>query len=966
MKELKEAVLEATFGGRRIFEELYPDSKQIFANNGKGFIRIRDEKTASAAFKLIEEKGKTSYWILRDFGSDTTMNAIDAYMHENGIRYFSEAVHRLAEQYGVDNSLKESVNKPKITSREAKPEEKEGEVKYETRDLTEAELKIMGPMVKKETMEKYNYKALKWYSTCKYNKDKGKLMLTTFYSTEDYPMFIHECGKFQKVYKPCEVNKAYRFFSIGIKPQDYIFGLEEAKKILDEKAAAYKRSEEGKQGLTADYFGLAWNKKDELVLDKIIICSGERDAMCLAAMGFIPIWFNSESAKKSVDVMKELFKIADKTYNVPDMDETGVEKGYELAREYPEIYTIQLPAWLKTFKDARLRPCKDLRDFVELRPNREEFKRLINMAQRAKFWHTNDKDKVEINSLSLLFFLKIHGFCKYKDDITKETKYIRINGYTITEYEPGQIRDYVRQSLFDMQAGNPVVETFINSRKTTNKIYEDLEPIEINFDSSDKNGRTLFFQNCCVTIHNNLESTEKPEDSGISITYKPTNNMYIWDNKIIPHRFKRLKPSFTYDWVNGTYQINLDNNPSKVMRYLINASRLYWREELEKYNLGIDDEDECKRINEEYAKQNQFNLCGPRLANDEYAIVNQLISFLNKVYVIGYLMHQYKIPSSAKAIWAMEWKNNDEGVSNGRSGKSLMFQCLEKLGLAEMVTLNGRNSKLTDNNHFMDRVSKKTDILLIDDADRNLDFNTFYAMITGSTTINPKNEKSFELRYEDAPNLVFTSNYPIPNNDASTMARILFVAFSDYYHVMSDNTDYKEERKVNHELGDLFTADYTEDEYNADINFFIDCLQFYLSCLQLNVPAIRPPMESIHKRILRQKMGEAFLQWAREFFNRDGRFVNAPVIRQAAYEDYCRTIERKAEQKGKTGWINAVRDYVKYCDDLKCFNPENHPFRQEDGRMIRTCEWRGVTKSYELIYIQTVNNELFTQDVAYT
>ena len=311
----------------------------------------------------------------------------------------------------------------------------------------------------------------------------------------------------------------------------------------------------------------------------------------------------------------------------------------------------------------------------------------------------------------------------------------------------------------------------------------------------------------------------------------------------------------------------------------------------------------------------------------------------------------------------MEWKNNSEGVSNGRSGKSLMFQCFEKLGLAETVTLQGRDGKLTDNNHFMDRVSKKTDILVIDDAKKGFDFDSFYTMITGSITINPKNEKSFELKYEDAPNIVFTSNFPIPNNDASTMARILFVAFSDYYHVMSSDTDYKEDKKVDHEVGNLFDNDYTEDEYNADINFFIDCLQFYLCCEAQKIPAIRPPMESIEKRILRNKMGEPFIQWAKEFFDRNGRFVDNPVIRQAAYQDYSDSIERSAEKKGKNSWLQALKSYIQYCDDLDCLNPDGHKFKQNDGRYMANTVYRGTNKTWELIYVKSVNKDRLSEDI---
>lgn len=971
MTNLKSAVLEATDGGRRIFEDLYPDSREIFANDGKGYIKLRSEKTASASFKLIENKGER-YWILKDFGDGTAFNAIDAYMHENGIRFFSEALHRLADIYNVDCTLNESINKPKITTRDANEDEKDGDVKYETRPITDAELAVMGPVVTREIMKEYDYYALAWYSICKFDQKTKRLRVTTFHSTEDYPIFLHDCvyekkdsqGKtvkanFQKIYKPFETNKAYRFFSIGQKPLNYIFGLNEAKHKLHNLTEDFKIIQQDNEKAKPSVCELA-ERDHKYILDKIIICSGERDAMCLAGMGYTPIWFNSESAKKNQEDMFELRKIADKIYNVPDSDDTGIDKGQELAREYIDLYTIELPAWLKHFKDSRKRPCKDLRDFIELRPSRTEFEKLLNMAQCAKFWSVNPKNhKIEMNSLSLLYFLKLNGFYKYKDEITKETKYIRLSGYTVTEYEASQIRDFIRKSLREMQAENSVVETYINSRKTNKNLFDDLDPIEIDFEASTKDGRTLFFQNVCCTIKNNLVETAAPEDSGISITYRPNNNKYVWENKIIPHKFKRLKPAFTFHWKETALQVNLENNPSKVMRYLINASRLYWREELEKYNSGIIDPIE----QEEYIKANQFNIYGPRLASMEGAWMNQALSLLNKIYVIGYLMHQYKIASSAKAIWAMEWKNNSEGVSNGRSGKSLMFQCFEKLGLAETVTLQGRDGKLTDNNHFMDRVSKKTDILVIDDAKKGFDFDSFYTMITGSITINPKNEKSFELKYEDAPNIVFTSNFPIPNNDASTMARILFVAFSDYYHVMSSDTDYKEDKKVDHEVGNLFDNDYTEDEYNADINFFIDCLQFYLCCETQKIPAIRPPMESIEKRILRNKMGEPFIQWAKEFFDRNGRFVDNPVIRQAAYQDYSDSIERNAEKKGKNSWLQALKSYIQYCDDLDCLNPDGHKFRQNDGRYMANTTYRGTNKTWELIYVKSVNKNRLSEDI---
>lgn len=954
MTNLKQAVLDATDGGRKIFESLYKDSTEIFNNQtSKKHIKTRDEKTASTSFKNIGTAG-SPLWIMTDFGTGVTLNAIDAYMKEKGLKYFNEALHMLATEYHVDYSLKASINIPEIKERPLNKDDEEGETKWETREFTEDEINLMGPTVTKEVLAQHKYYALAWYSRCK----EGRVKIIK--STENYPIFLHDCGTFQKIYKPLEINKAFRFFTVGTKPQNFIFGLEEAKAELEKRKKWFKElpdsmPEDEARGVA----GITENDK----LPQIIICSGERDAMCIAGMGYVPVWFNSECAKKSNDDIDSLLKIAEKIYNVPDKDETGILQGRNLALDHIEIYTIELPEWLSTYKDARMRPCKDLRDFVELRPNKTEFSKLLNTALRAKFWEwkrSNKETKIEMSSLSLLYFLKLNGFCKYKDPFSKEIKIIRINGYTVTEYEPTLVRDFIRKKLHEQQVENGVIEAFINSKKTTKQLYDDLETVEIDFDDSDSNGRTLFFENVCCHI---TKKDNEDKKSGIEESQTPQSGKYVWDTKIIPHKFTRIEPAFTYNWINGTLQINLANNPSPVMRYLINTSRLYWQTEYEKLASTNAVPEEAALEDKQYKNENRFNLYGPRLADIEGAWLEQALSMLNKIYVIGYLMHHHKIACNAKAIWAMEWKNTEEGTSKGRSGKSLMFQCFEKLGVSEMVTLQGRQKKLTENNHFMERVSKSTDILLIDDADKSFDFDTFYTMITGSVTVNPKNDKSFELKYEDAPNIVFTSNFPIPNTDPSTMARILFVAFSDYYHTIGEDNNYKEEVKVSDEVGLLHGEGYSEENYNADINFFIDCLQFYLACQANGIKSIEPPKDSIMKRAQYKQMGEPFLRWAQEFFGREGDKLNHPLIRQAVYEDYCESIKRGEELKGAQGWMKSIKMYVRYCDDLECVNPENHPWYRQDRRISTTTSYKNKTKTYEMLYIKTVGHDELSTDI---
>ena len=42
----------------------------------------------------------------------------------------------------------------------------------------------------------------------------------------------------------------------------------------------------------------------------IFICSGERDAMNVASMGYVPVWLNSESADLSMSTLIELHRLA--------------------------------------------------------------------------------------------------------------------------------------------------------------------------------------------------------------------------------------------------------------------------------------------------------------------------------------------------------------------------------------------------------------------------------------------------------------------------------------------------------------------------------------------------------------------------------------------------------------------------------------------------------------------------------
>lgn len=119
---LLDKIYAATNKGLDIILFYWP---QAIGCDRKGkFFKIRgDEKTASAAMKEIK-----GVWRVTDFGDEASaMTPVEICMREERLD-FKQALYRLADRYGVTNTISATVNKPKITQRDATAEEPEGKL----------------------------------------------------------------------------------------------------------------------------------------------------------------------------------------------------------------------------------------------------------------------------------------------------------------------------------------------------------------------------------------------------------------------------------------------------------------------------------------------------------------------------------------------------------------------------------------------------------------------------------------------------------------------------------------------------------------------------------------------------------------------------------------------------------------------------------------------------------------------
>lgn len=942
-----EDILNATNGGLDIILSLYPQAKACVDGSKKHF-SIRNERTPSAALRQYDSKAYGRIWQVTDFGNDGRgENAINLYMRENRMdrSRLNEAILQLAARYGVTDSLNHVINKPDIRQRDAKPDEQPGVRPFELNEkFSEYELKIMGPRVKQADVDALHWYSVKWIGNV---KDRT---VTVKYSNEHYPIFMRECviapgkngeqaEKFYKVYEPLNPEKGFRFSytPAGKKPQMYINGLEE----LKEAFRRYNSEEE------AEWVRLHEDQPyKEKKLPEAIICSGERDSLCCRSMGYHPLWFNSETYHLSVEEYKEIMKYVEVLYNIPDIDDTGRRKGKELALRFTDIHTIWLPNWLSSYKDNRGKPRKDLRDWMELRSEKKDFKNLMKVAMPAKFWvvyYDKKKPRYEIDTACLYNFLALNGFHALRDENYKETQFVKIDGNIVTKIKAREIRDFVTKWVTDRYEERDILNLVLNSSRLSAAALESLTEVSLDFTSYSAGKQLFFFPNKTVEIH----IPQASNDDGVA-EYEPgdhTLKNYVWKDNVINHNYKRLPDMFKItktkdEFGNYSFDIDILDTTSHFFGYLINTSRVHWRKEMEYFF----DNDREAMI--EYRNAHRFDIEGENLTAEE--IADQKKNLINKIFTFGYMLHQYKSQSRAWAPLAMDNKIDENGECNGRSGKSFFFVTLGQL--MRSVNLPGRNPKLMDNPHVYDQVNQHTKMLVVDDLSRYLPTGQFYNIITGAMTINPKNNQSFTLPFEDSPKIAFTTNYVPSDFDASSEARILYMVFSDYYHQKAEGNDYLETRSIRDDFDkDLYNRAYTEEEWNADINFWLQCCRFYISLSQEPVK-ILPPMQNIVKRKFNEEMGENFKDWANGYFSIESGNLNSFIARDDALHEYMNYSQ--VTKISMQSFTRKLKAFVELCPWAQELNPKD--LQNSSGRIQKSVKLpNGFVKTKDMIYIRS-------------
>lgn len=183
--------------------------------------------------------------------------------------------------------------------------------------------------------------------------------------------------------------------------------------------------------------------------------------------------------------------------------------------------------------------------------------------------------------------------------------------------------------------------------------------------------------------------------------------------------------------------------------------------------------------------------------------------------IIGYILHSYKDPSKPYAVILAE--ETDDESKGGGTGKGLFFMAISKI--IPTVKIDGKNFK-PDKTFAFQRVELGTQLVVIEDCPRNVDFERYYPTITEGITIEKKNQDEVFLKYSESPKIAFTTNYAIASNAEHAKRRQKILEFAPFF-----NSKFTPKDHFKHTL----FYDWDLDEWTKFYNLMIYCVKEYLT-----------------------------------------------------------------------------------------------------------------------------------------
>lgn len=407
-------------------------------------------------------------------------------------------------------------------------------------------------------------------------------------------------------------------------------------------------------------------------------------------------------------------------------------------------------------------------------------------------------------------FLERRGFWRYKKQ-DGEYEFVHAENNIVEVVKHHEVADYVKSFAQDALQ-KPVLEMLLrgNAQYIGPNSLTMLDYIQDKFEVPRRGVQHLYFANEIWEI----------TASGIRRQKYSQLQFNIWAHQKKEHSVEQLSSLIEINksgdkW---TYKITPTGRQCDFLLFLENTSNFTWRKKPE----DITQEE--------------------RDANAQHLI--------SKLAAFGYMVASAKEASFSKAVIAMDGKQAEIGRSDGRTGKSLLGKAVGQV--TKVKYYNGKDFAAGNRQFVWHGVDSRTKLVLIDDCQRDFNFEDLFGLISGDWPVNPKNAAPYIIPYSESPKVYITTNHAVTGDGASYTDRQWMLAFSDFYNA---------EHKPEHDFKSYFFDGWDDQQWDLFWNLVAQSLQIYFKYGYIGEPGDR-----LEKRKLLQEIGEEFQAWADEYY----------------------------------------------------------------------------------------------------
>lgn len=184
---------------------------------------------------------------------------------------------------------------------------------------------------------------------------------------------------------------------------------------------------------------------------------------------------------------------------------------------------------------------------------------------------------------------------------------------------------------------------------------------------------------------------------------------------------------------------------------------------------------------------------------------------------LGYMLHNYKDPANARMIFFTD-VNNSDGISEGRSGKSLCSQVALRQ-LRRLAVIDGKQFDSRDR-FMLETVDRGTEVVCMQDIRNDFRQETLNNMITGDFQIGRKYMKREVIPFRYAPKIIADSNFALRLVGGSDFARVCVIGFSHYFNYRHTPADEFKRR---------FFDEWGDSDWDKFYTYMFYCVVEYMS-----------------------------------------------------------------------------------------------------------------------------------------